>query len=227
LTYSRLNHCSKAFTLIELTVALCVVSVVMAAVATMAYAMGTANDVSDNTAAKQAQIRCATLRITEIVRNSRLIINRVGNVIAVWKNDDNNDGEINLSEIVYIGSEADNTDLGVCTFTSDARTLHPYQIGSIYDAWWSVYASSYSYTYLIPGCTNVSIVTDTAPPWTKSATITFNMQENGRAKTYQITATVRAWAGHMLDSTGSYLWPGDDELHPEENYPLFGSPIAF
>lgn len=208
-------------------VALCVVSIVMAAVATLAFAMGTANDASDDTSAKQAQVRCSTLRIGELIRNSRLIINRVGNVIAVWKADYNNDGQINLAEIAYIGSEVDNTDLGICEFTSDNRTLHPWQVGSVYEPWWNSYASSYHYTYLVPGCTNVSIVTDTAPPWSRSATISFRLVEHGATKTYQITATLRGWAGHMLDSTGNYTWPGDDELHPTGGYPVFGAPVAF
>jgi len=221
------NPARSAFTLVDLMVALCVVSIVMAAVATLAFAMGTANDASDDTSAKQAQLRCATLRIGELVRNSRLIISLADNNLAVWKGDYNSDGQINLGEIAYIGSAADKTYIRVYEFTSDDRTLHPYQIGSVSGSWWSTYASSYYYTYLIPKCSNVSIVTDIAPPWSKAATISFNLVENGFTRTYQITASLRATATHMLDATGYYLFASDDELHPTGGYPIFGNPAAF
>jgi Tfp pilus assembly protein PilW len=222
-----INSARSAFTLIDLMVALCVVSIVMVAVASLAYAMGTANDASDDTSTKQAQLRCATLRIGEMIRNCRLIMSNTDNNLAIWKADYNNDGQINLGEVAYIGSAADKTYIRVYEFTSDNRTLNPGQVGSLYSGWWYAYDSSYYYTYLIPVCSNVSITTDVAPPWSKSATISFRLVENGATRTYQIVASLRAPATHMLDATGNYLHAGDDELHPAGGYPIFGDPVAF
>jgi Tfp pilus assembly protein PilW len=221
------NPARTAFTLIDLMVALCVVSIVMAAVASLAYAMGTANDASDDASTKQAQLRCATLRIGEMIRNCRLIISNADNNLAIWKADYNNDGQINLGEVAYIGSAADKTYIRVYEFTSDDRTLNPGQVGSLNTGWWYAYDSTYYYTYLIPVCSNVSITTDVAPPWSKTATISFKLVENRVTKTYQIVASLRAPATHMLDATGYYLYAGDDELHPTGGYPIFGNPVAF
>ncbi len=218
---------ARAFTLIDLMVALCVVNIVMAAVASLAYAMGTANDASDDTSTKQAQLRCATLRIGEMVRNSRLIINNVDNNLVIWKADYNNDGQINLGEIAYIGSAADKTYIRVYEFTSDNRTINPGQVGSLASGWWYAYDSSYYYTCLIPVCSNFSISTDVAPPRSKTATISFKLVESRVTKTYQIVASLRAPATQMLDATGYYVYIGDDELHPTGGYPIFGNAAAF
>ena len=221
------NPARRAFTLVDLMVALCVVSIVMAAVASLAYAMGTANDASDDTSAKQAQLRCATLRIGEMIRNSRLIISLIDNNLAIWKGDYNGDGQINLGEVAYIGSAADRSYIRVYEFTSDDRTLSPGQISSLYSGWWYAYDKTYYYTYLIPACSNVTITTDAAPPWSESATITFDLPENGVTRTYQISASLRESAANMLDSGGNYLYVGDDQLHPAGGYPVFGDPIPF
>ncbi|MHC4076272.1 MAG: PilW family protein [Planctomycetota bacterium] len=59
----------KGFTLAELLIALMVTSIILAAVATLAFAMGSANDTGDDISAKQAQVRYATLRICELIRH--------------------------------------------------------------------------------------------------------------------------------------------------------------
>ena len=47
----------KGFTLVELLVALMVTSIILAAVATLAFAMGSVKDSTDDTSSKQAQLR--------------------------------------------------------------------------------------------------------------------------------------------------------------------------
>ncbi|MCH7559430.1 MAG: prepilin-type N-terminal cleavage/methylation domain-containing protein, partial [Planctomycetes bacterium] len=79
----------KGFTLVELLVALVVTGIVLAAVATLAFAMGTANDVADDSSQKQAQVRYATLRISELIRHCKLICGTPGSDVAVWRADDN------------------------------------------------------------------------------------------------------------------------------------------
>jgi len=69
----RPKHNFKGFTLVELLVALVVTSIILAAVATLAYALGTVNDSSNDTAVKQAQLRYATLRISDLIKYSKLV----------------------------------------------------------------------------------------------------------------------------------------------------------
>ena len=92
----------KGFTLVELLVALVVTSIILAAVTTLAYALGTANDVTDNTSQTQAHVRYATLRISELIRHCKLICGMSGDDLAVWRADDNGNGQINPQELLYI-----------------------------------------------------------------------------------------------------------------------------
>ena len=63
---------------------------------------------------------------------------------------------------------------------------------------------------LIDQCSNVHITTDLPPPWSKLANISFDLQENGQMHNYQITATLRNQATHLLDQTG-HIVSGDDD----------------
>lgn len=98
------KHGHNAFTLAELLVVLMVKSIILTAVVTLAFAMGTANDTGDDTAQKQAHVRYATLRISELVKHCKLICGTPGNDMVIWKADYNDDGGINPAELVYIES---------------------------------------------------------------------------------------------------------------------------
>ena len=96
------NNANRGFTLVELLVALMVSSIVLAAVATLSYALGNVNDTADDTALKQAQLRYTTLRISALVRNCKLIAAVEADDLVVWRSDDNGDDRVNISELVYI-----------------------------------------------------------------------------------------------------------------------------
>ena len=177
----------NGFTLAELLIALMVTSIVLTAVATLAYAMGTANDASDDTSQKQAQVRFTTLRISELMRHCKLICGTPGNDLAVWRADDNGDGQININELVYINAgpgrdyiqlrEADNNPV-----------------------------------VLIRQCSNVEFGFDEPlipPTLRKFVSISFDLVENGIDRQYQISAGLRSWAGHLLDGSGNIV--SDDD----------------
>jgi prepilin-type N-terminal cleavage/methylation domain-containing protein len=200
---------SKGYTLIELLVALIVSSIILAAVATLALAMSSANDASDDTSIKQAQVRYATLRVSELVRHCKLICGTPENDLAVWKADDNGNGLININELVYIerGSSADY--LRLCEFPasatstitlSDIETLSPgdYSKGSI------------TLATLIPQCSNVTFLTDAEPPMTKFLSISFDLVENNAVRHYQINTALRGWAGNLLNAAGTAIVSDDD-----------------
>ncbi|MFC1781950.1 PilW family protein, partial [Planctomycetota bacterium] len=128
----------KGLTLVELLVAMIVTSIVLTAVATLAFAMGTANKSSDDVSEKQAQLRFAALRIQELIRHSRLICSSSDNDLAIWVSDDNNDGQINIGELTYIDTGENGDYIRLCQFSSsDITQINPGSIDTFASNWWS------------------------------------------------------------------------------------------
>jgi len=202
---------TKAFTLVELLIALVVTGVILSAVTTLAFAMSSASRASDDTILKEAQLRQARLRIAELVRNCKLICAAAGNDLAVWQADTNGDGIINVAELVYIEGGDDHNVLRLCQFSAgqNAPVLLPSLALATMKAW---LVSQYSETYarLIPACQNVQFTLDTAPPYTRRLTISFGLSENGTVHPYEISVALRAWAGNLLSSDGTTLASDDD-----------------
>jgi len=107
----------KGLALIELIIAMIVTSIVLTAVVTLAYALDTVNDVTDETSKLQAQIRFATVRISDLIRHCKLICGTPSGELAVWRADDGN-GQININELVYIERGTGNDYLRLCEFPS-------------------------------------------------------------------------------------------------------------
>jgi type II secretory pathway pseudopilin PulG len=193
-------------TLVELLVALMVSSIVLTAVATLAYAMGSANDSADDTSQKQAQVRHTTLRISELIRHSKLICGTVGSDLAVWRADDNTDGQININELVYIERGDDSDYLRLCEFpASDTSVVTLADIATLSTDGYSV-----TYVSLIPQCSNVEFLFDASPPNSEFVSISFGLVENGVVRSYQISTGLRGRAGHLLDGSGEIV-AGDDD----------------
>jgi prepilin-type N-terminal cleavage/methylation domain-containing protein len=204
---------TKAFTLVELLIALVVTGVLLSAVTTLAFAMSSASRASDDTVLKEAQLRQARLRIAELIRHCKLICAAPGNDLAVWQADANGDGKVNVSELVYI-ERGDNRDtMRLCQFAAgqnDSYSLPTLTLATM-KAW---LLSKYSATYarLIPACQNVQFTVDTAPPYTRRVTISFGLSEIGVVHPYEINVALRAWAGNLLNDAGTDLDSnGDDD----------------
>jgi prepilin-type N-terminal cleavage/methylation domain-containing protein len=201
----------KGYTLIELLVALIVSSIILAAVATLAFAMSSANDASDDTSIKQAQVRYATLRVSELVRHCKLICGTPGDDLAIWKADTNGDSLININELVYIerGSSADY--LRLCEFPASATsTITLSGIETLSPESYS--KSSITRATLIPQCSNVDFLVDVESPLAKSKflSISFDLVENNSVRHYQINTTLRSWAGNLLNAAGTAIVSDDD-----------------
>jgi len=190
----------RGFTLVELLVALVVTGIVLAAVATLAFALGTANDATDDLSLKQAQVRFATLRIQDLIRHSKLICFAGSDDLAIWRADDNNDGNINIGELVYIESGSNRDRLQICEFpSSSSEVINLDSIGAFADNWWSAYCSDADYIQVVPQCSNVQFGFDLLPPQSRFVSITFDLVENDIVRQCQITSKVRGWAGNLLD----------------------------
>jgi len=201
----------NGFTLVELLLALIVASIVLAAVTTLAYALGAANDVTDDTSRKQAQVRYATLRISELIRHCKLICCETSEDLAVWRADDNDDGQINIGELVYVERGPGRERLQLCEFpSSDDSAINLSTIGALTTNWWSAYSSDIKYVQLMPQCSNVQFSFDVLPPRSKFVSISFDFVENGVVHQYQVNNAVRSWAGNLLNEAGDSLVSDDD-----------------
>jgi prepilin-type N-terminal cleavage/methylation domain-containing protein len=201
----------RGFTLVELLVALVVTGVVLSAVATLAFALGRANDTTSDTSYKQAEVRYAMLRISQLVRHCKLICCATADDFAIWRGDDNNDGQINIGELIYIERGTDRNHLQLTEFPSYNSAV--INLGSIQGRatnWWTPYCSSATFTQLIPQCSNVQFSFDVLPPRSKFVNISFDLVEGGIVHQYQISARLRGWAGNLLNSAGSSLVSDDD-----------------
>ena len=88
--YEKVKKNEIGFTLVELMVALVVTGIILAAVSTLAFALSYANESAGDISLKQSQVRLTTLRVQELIRNSRLICSKSNEDIAVWLSDSNN-----------------------------------------------------------------------------------------------------------------------------------------
>jgi len=202
----------NGFTLAELLIALIVTGIILAAVATLAYALGTANESGDDTAVKQAQVRYTTLRISELIRHSKLVCGTADNDLAIWRADDNDNGEINPKELVYLEAGENRDYLQLLDFLSADDWL--VQLSNIQDG--TTKASLLLIcdgrrTVLVPECSNVQFGFDVLPPQSRFVSISFDLVENGVVRQYQISAALRGWAGNLLDPAGDSLVTGDDD----------------
>jgi len=165
----------NGFTFVELLIAMVVTSIVLTAVATLAYAMGTANDSSNDTAVKQAQLRYATLRISELIKYSKLVWAADESQILLWLDYDKDDdfySDMDTELLVITKVDLGEGYKQLCEFNSDPEPV-----------------------VLISRCRNVDFMWVPEPPDTKFVNISFELQEKNVWHKYQISAAVRCKAG--------------------------------
>ncbi len=201
------------FTLAELIVGLMITAIIMAATASLVFAIGSASDVSSDADSKQAQVRFSTLRIRDVLRNCRLILAVNNYDFIIWLCDTNNNGLMNLNELVYLGGGDGRTYIRELRFNSTSNPLvFMSDLQAAATSWWDKYGTGISTktTMIVPVCSNVALTYNAAPPRTQFAGISCDISENGFTHNYQTYAVLRAYAGHLLDSTGNVV-SDDDE----------------
>lgn len=198
-------------TLVELLVALAVSGVILGAVATLAYAMGRASDGSDEVARSQAEVRYATARLTELIRNCRLVCWAGSNEFSLWRADDNGDDQINIGELVYVDKGAAGDYLRLWQFTAaSGSAIELSSIGALSTNWWSTYASAASDTVLVPQCSDVEFGFDVLPAGSELVRISFSKLENGINRQFEVCARLRARAANLLNEAGESIVSDDD-----------------
>ncbi|MGA2915087.1 MAG: prepilin-type N-terminal cleavage/methylation domain-containing protein [Sedimentisphaerales bacterium] len=209
---------NKGFTLAELLMAVWVMSIILAAVAALSFALGSANDSVTNNSVIYSKIRYTTMRLGEIVKNCKLICANSGTSAAIWQADYNNDSKIEPNEMLYIETGSGNNCIQLFSYQANgALAGTQLLLGDILSGqaktWLKANCQESSVT-LIDNCSYVNITTDRpVAPWTlsKKLNIFFSVVNNkGRIENYQLTEYLRCWAGYLLDSSGQMLSSDDD-----------------
>jgi prepilin-type N-terminal cleavage/methylation domain-containing protein len=211
-----MNRCrnTRAFTLAELLITLIVTSILLAALATLAYAVSSAASEDSDIAVTQAQLRQGTLRLQELIRDCRLVCDVSANYFTVWRADNNSDGAINVNELVCVEREngSGTETLQLCQFASATNPRVTFSAGSL-----SMTKAQLELSHnptripLIPDCDNVTFTLDLAPPSTRQVTVSFDMTEDNAVNHYEAHTTLRARAGHLLNDAQDTLVSDDDE----------------
>jgi hypothetical protein len=199
----RTGNNRAGLTFVELMVALMVTSIIFAAVATLAYAMGTAQKSSDELSRCQAQVRYATLRISELVRYAKLVVRSGSDDLAIWRADDDADEIIDPSELVYIEAGGGRDEITLLDFPTASDMNVPLE--DLKDGSAKTYLMSDGRpTQIISACSNVKFyeiivnadgsVTaneDNIDEDTSFVGIGFDLDEAGTTRHYEITAALR------------------------------------
>ncbi|MCX5632206.1 MAG: prepilin-type N-terminal cleavage/methylation domain-containing protein [Phycisphaerae bacterium] len=208
-----MSKVKKGFTLAELLMAIWVMSIILAAVAALSFALGSANDSADNTSDIYSRIRYTTLRINELMRSSKLICANSGTSVAIWQADYNGDNKIEPNEIVYL--ETGGSSLKIVSFQptplAASQTLSLADVANGQARTWLNANCQVNSVTLINNCNSVSFSTDRGPPFTKQLKIFFSVNQDGIARNYQITDGVRCYADYLLDASGQ-IDPVDDDI---------------
>ena len=197
------------FTLVELLVALTISSIVLAAVGTLAHAMSTAIEQTDEMGERQAEVRFATMRLTELVRSS-VRIWKTDYDVVLWEGDSNDDGIINGSELTYIQTQAGGDILEIVTFPGQTQsvTVKGIRNGSAKTLLASD-SSKYSKLSLLKQCSGVKYKVN-ALYNPRFVDIYFDITDNGVTSSYQTCATRMGSADNMFGGFGKLL-SGDDD----------------
>ena len=195
--------------------AIWVISIILAAVATLSFALGSANDSADDTSEIQSRIRYTTIRLGALVRNSKLICYNYGTEVALWRADDKvADSKINPGELVYIETGSSNDQIKLLQFTPTGATasliLTLAAIGSSGTKEILKSICPYSYITLMNNCSYVTFTTDTAAPFSKRLNLFFGIQQKGIIQNYQSAAFLRSQAAYLLDAGGQIVSSDDD-----------------
>jgi hypothetical protein len=135
-----------------------------------------------------------------------MICGQPGGDLAVWRADDNDDGQININELVYIEKGPGSDYLRLCVFPSSVTT--PVNLVDIAPSLTGIY--EVTYVKLVPECSNVQFSLDLVPPNSRFVSISLDALESGAVRRYQINAAIRGWAGNLLNDAGNSLISDDD-----------------
>jgi len=184
-----------------------VTGIILSAVASLAYALGSANRSTEKLSEHQGALRYTSLRISELIKHSSLAFTIPTNGIALWTGDDNANDLINASELVYIESDGTGQSLRLLEFPGQSQTATIANIENGGARTALIVGTDERYVTLLGQCENVQFTLDASG---RFITILFDLAENNTTSSYQICGTLLCSADHLLDESGE-LVSGDDD----------------
>lgn len=205
----------RAFTLVELMVGLMVTSILLSAVATLAFAMSSASTAGGDSALRQAHLRNATVRLSELIGNCKMICAAPDMDLAVWMADTNEDGKINANELAYVerGVDLEGKEflrLRTLRLGTATRTIAQLGATGTKSQLFNMYPS-YPPVSLIPDGEDAQFSFDALPPRTRLLTVSVSLLEDGVYQRYEIVTALRCRADYLLDASGEIITTGDDD----------------
>ncbi len=208
----------RGFTLAELLVALTVSSIVLAAVGTLAFAVGAANKSLDEANRAQVYSRFSTLTLRDTLRYGRQVFVTPDGNIAIWKADNNSDGLIDGSELVFFRVVAQELQLFEFAFSNGqvapVITIAEIEDGTAYSDLVQLASSNENVdnrqTLKLPDCSEVTFTFPYAPANNKYLNLTYKLTENGVSTKYQVNTRLRCSADNLIDYGAGQI-VGDDD----------------
>ena len=96
----------SGFTLVELMIALLVSSIILSAVATLAYATGSAKEVTDQMGREQTVLRHVNVRLTDLIMRADGVVSASAGGFELWY-DANADGVVDVDESTQVTRDSD------------------------------------------------------------------------------------------------------------------------
>ncbi len=207
----------KGFTLAELLVALTVSSIVLGAVGTLSFAMGAANKSLEQANKAQTYSRFSTLALRDTLRYGRQAFVTPDGYIAMWEADNNSDGLIDGSELIFFRVAAQELQLFEFAFAG-GEVAPEFAIAEIEDG--TTYSELVQLasnngnvdnrqTLKLPDCSEVTF-TIHDPPANKYLNLTYKLTENGVVTKYQVNTRLMCSADNLIDYGVGQIVEDDD-----------------
>ena len=204
----------KAFTLPELLMAMAITAVVGLAVVTVTFALSNAQAHAGVRSDAIQSARAGMVRIEAVLRKCKLVTGGDGGSMVCWMGDRNDDGAINLDEIIVIrhlsGSRVvelrqvsfpDTLAPDIVTALNQSRTLagaaNTAGVSSLMDQ--AIYNSYLMTVVLATEVEDLQIVPDAARPFSRLVLLRLTAGSAGRQITLTNSAVVRAPAVDSIE----------------------------
>ena len=215
--YASKHVWRKGFTLVELLVALTVSSIVLGAVATLAFAVGTANKSLDEASEAQTYSRFSALSLRDTLRYGRQAFVTPDGYIAMWQADNNSDGLIDGSELTFFRVLAQELQLREFAFSNGEVapfvTIAQIEDGTAYSDLVQLASSNENVdnrqTLKLPDCSEVTF-TILDPPANKYLNLSYKLTENGVTTKYHVNTRLMCSADNLIDYGAGQI-VGDDD----------------
>jgi prepilin-type N-terminal cleavage/methylation domain-containing protein len=198
------QRCLSGMTLIELTIAMMVISLVLTGVAALAYAISSVKDASDDTSQKQAYVRFSVTQLAQMIRHARLVCYASTTEVVLWTTDTNSDGLMNVCEMACIRTDTTRSTLTLSQFTSatnPAVTLST--VGAVSTNWWLAYGATAADVTVIPQCSGATFMVDAAVPASQYVSLSYVITQNGEQVTYTVSGYLQSRAANALTASDS------------------------